>query len=124
MSEANVFFTSNSQRLKNTFRFLLLYSDSVGVKRSGLRHCLVAETASLISVNCLLALPLARFLPKMQVCELFKIERLYLSHFIFAIHFHVFVFLVLIVRLLVYIITESRLSAVLLVLFLFTYFKV
>ena len=42
-------------------------------------------------------------------------KRLYLSHLIFAIHFHVFVFLVLIVRLLIYIITESQLSAVLLV---------
>ena len=42
-------------------------------------------------------------------------EQLYLSHLIFAIHFHAFVFLVLIVRLLIYIITESQLSAVLLV---------
>ncbi len=42
-------------------------------------------------------------------------ERLYLSHLIFALHFHAFVFLVLIARLLIYIITESQLSAVLLV---------
>jgi len=42
-------------------------------------------------------------------------ERLYLSHFIFALHFHAFVFLVLIARFLIYIITESQLSAVLLV---------
>ncbi len=42
-------------------------------------------------------------------------ERLYLSHFIFALHFHTFVFLVLIARFLIYIITESQLSAVLLV---------
>ncbi len=40
----------------------------------------------------------------------------YLSHLIFSIHFHAFVFLVLIVRLLIYIVSDSKLSAVLLVL--------
>ena len=38
-----------------------------------------------------------------------------LSHLIFAIHFHAFVFLVLIVRLLIYIVIESQLSPILLV---------
>ncbi|MCH8875173.1 hypothetical protein IH824_20835 [candidate division KSB1 bacterium] len=43
--------------------------DSVGVKRSGLRHCLGCGNRFANFRNHLLALRRPGFLPKMQVCE-------------------------------------------------------